>query len=102
MGALDEGHFSVELENEVNLGSCVELDLEGGEPETPAIEDAVRVLLQGIGEDINREGIRKTPFRVAKALGEGTRGDASLPSCSFFPFWSLLIHSSRCRSPYIL
>lgn len=69
MGALDEGHYHVEIENEVNL----ELGFEG-QPETLAIEDAVRVLLQGLGEDINREGIKKTPFRVAKALREGTRG----------------------------
>ncbi|CAI9107372.1 OLC1v1006710C1 [Oldenlandia corymbosa var. corymbosa] len=73
MGALDEGHFNEELENGVCLGDCVELGSEG-EPEYPAIEDAVRVLLQGLGEDINREGIRKTPHRVAKALREGTRG----------------------------
>lgn len=44
------------------------------EPETIAIMDAVKVLLQGLGEDINREGIKKTPLRVAKALREGTRG----------------------------
>ncbi|KAL3517840.1 hypothetical protein ACH5RR_020429 [Cinchona calisaya] len=74
MGALDEGHFNVELENGVNIGGCVELGFEGGESESPAIEDAVRVLLLGLGEDINREGIRKTPLRVAKALREGTRG----------------------------
>uniref|UniRef100_A0A2N9HTJ1 GTP cyclohydrolase 1 n=1 Tax=Fagus sylvatica TaxID=28930 RepID=A0A2N9HTJ1_FAGSY len=45
MGALDEGHLDLELENGVKLG-----------------------------EDINREGIRKTPLRVAKALREGTKG----------------------------
>ncbi|KAL6497857.1 GTP cyclohydrolase 1 [Orobanche hederae] len=67
MGALDECHYNVELENGVNLGDCIE-------PETVAIEDAVRVILQGLGEDINREGLRKTPLRVAKALREGTRG----------------------------
>ncbi|GFP93504.1 gtp cyclohydrolase 1 [Phtheirospermum japonicum] len=67
MGALDECHYNVELENGVNLGNCVE-------PETMVIEDAVRVLLQGLGEDINREGLRKTPLRVAKALREGTKG----------------------------
>jgi GTP cyclohydrolase I len=38
------------------------------------IEYAVKDLLLGLGEDINREGIRKTPFRVAKAFFEGTRG----------------------------
>lgn len=78
MGALDNGHFNAELENGVNAGGCIELGLEG-EQEYPAIEDAVRVLLHGLGEDINREGIRKTPLRVAKALKEGTRGDPALP-----------------------
>ncbi|PHU16359.1 GTP cyclohydrolase 1 [Capsicum chinense] len=69
MGALDEGHYQAEIENEVNF----ELGFEG-QPETVAIEDAVRVLLQGLGEDVNREGIKKTPFRVAKALRQGTIG----------------------------
>nr|CAN68065.1 hypothetical protein VITISV_014899 [Vitis vinifera] len=57
MGVLDEGHVEV-----------------GFEQETLAIEEAVKVLLQGLGEDINREGLSKTPARVAKALREGTRG----------------------------
>lgn len=68
MGALDEGHYSLEIGS-----GCLELGFEH-EPETLAIEDAVRVLLQGLGEDINREGLRKTPLRVAKALREGTGG----------------------------
>lgn len=72
MGALDEGHFNEELENGVPFG-CHEIGFEG-EPETMAIEDAVKVLLQGLGEDVNREGLRKTPLRVAKALREGTKG----------------------------
>ncbi|CAN1269469.1 GTP cyclohydrolase 1 [Linum perenne] len=57
MGALDEGHFHVDQQ-----------------PESLDIEDAVKVLLQGLGEDINREGIKKTPIRVAKALREATKG----------------------------
>ncbi|GFZ20100.1 GTP cyclohydrolase I [Actinidia rufa] len=73
MGAFDEGRFNVELENGVNLGGCVELGFEE-DPETVAIEDSVKILLQGLGEDVNREGLRKTPLRVAKALREGTRG----------------------------
>lgn len=72
MGALDEGHFDLELENGVKLSS-LELGFEQ-EPNALAIEDAVKVLLQGLGEDINREGIKKTPHRVAKALREGTKG----------------------------
>ncbi|KAM3683714.1 GTP cyclohydrolase 1 [Castanea sativa] len=72
MGALDEGPLDLELENGVRLGS-IDLGFEE-EPETIAIEDAVRVLLHGLGEDVNREGLKKTPFRVAKALREGTKG----------------------------
>ncbi|XP_010547125.1 PREDICTED: GTP cyclohydrolase 1 [Tarenaya hassleriana] len=67
-----EGHFNLELENGMKNG-CIDLAFER-QPETLAIQEAVRVLLQGLGEDINREGIKKTPFRVAKALREGTRG----------------------------
>ncbi|KAL4558549.1 hypothetical protein LXL04_036750 [Taraxacum kok-saghyz] len=73
MGALDNGHYDLGVENEINLGGCCELDFKQ-DPETVAIEDAVKVLLEGLGEDINREGIKKTPLRVAKALREGTRG----------------------------
>ena len=29
------------------------------------VEDAVRLLLEGFGEDINREGLKETPRRVA-------------------------------------
>ncbi|KAE8726513.1 GTP cyclohydrolase 1 [Hibiscus syriacus] len=63
MGSLDEGHLCVEIENGFEK-----------EPETIAIEDSVKVLLQGLGEDVNREGLMKTPLRVAKALREGTKG----------------------------
>lgn len=68
MGALDNEHLDLELENGMKLG-CLE-----GDAEAVAIEDAVKLLLQGLGEDVNREGIKKTPLRVAKALREGTRG----------------------------
>ncbi|GMP90303.1 hypothetical protein CsSME_00041495 [Camellia sinensis var. sinensis] len=88
MGALNEGHFNVELENRVNhLGGCIELGFEQ-EPETLAIEDAVKVLLQGLGEDVNREGLRKTPLRVAKALREGTRGERYCPRCFIPRSWT--------------
>ncbi|XP_002531084.2 GTP cyclohydrolase 1 [Ricinus communis] len=72
MGALDEGHFNLELENGVKL-DCLELGFQE-QTETLAIENAVSVLLQGLGEDINREGLKKTPLRVAKALLYGNRG----------------------------
>ncbi|KAL5562158.1 hypothetical protein UlMin_031905 [Ulmus minor] len=72
MGALDEGHSIAELENGMQL-ACHELDFEE-DKDTVAIEDAVKILLQGLEEDVNREGLRKTPLRVAKALREGTKG----------------------------
>lgn len=94
MGAY-EGPFNVELGN-VDFGGCVDLlGVEEQHPETLAIEEAVRVLLQGLGEDVNREGIRKTPLRVAKALLEGTRGDSSFFT-SFIQLLALLIYYS-CR-----
>lgn len=34
------------------------------------IKEAVRLLLEGIGEDVNREGLRETPDRIARMYGE--------------------------------
>ncbi|KAG6512906.1 GTP cyclohydrolase 1-like [Zingiber officinale] len=70
------------------LGSGCLDDLEGGakceeeatdplasEAERPlSIEEAVKALLQGLGEDHEREGLRRTPHRVAEAFRGGTRG----------------------------
>lgn len=39
-------------------------------PSQSEAEDAVRTLLKWMGEDIDREGLRDTPQRVAKAYGE--------------------------------
>ncbi|CAA7058902.1 unnamed protein product [Microthlaspi erraticum] len=72
MSAINEGRSNVEVENRMKNG-CIARAFEH-QPETITIQEAVKVLLQGLGEDINREGIKKTPFRVAKALREGTRG----------------------------
>ncbi|MCM1568711.1 MAG: GTP cyclohydrolase I FolE [Roseburia sp.] len=44
------------------------------------IKEAVRLLLEGIGEDINREGLRETPDRIARMYEEicgGMEEDAS-------------------------
>lgn len=72
MGALDEGHFNGDLkENGVKINKCFK---EEESESIRNIKEAVKVLLQGLGEDFNREGLKKTPLRVAKALTEGTRG----------------------------
>jgi GTP cyclohydrolase I len=44
------------------------------EPNTQKIEALVRQLLIELGEDPNREGLQKTPLRVAKALSFLTHG----------------------------
>ncbi|KAH7664128.1 GTP cyclohydrolase I protein [Dioscorea alata] len=70
MGALDDAHLDEELHCAVGLvpGSGSEM------LSTREIEDAVKVLLHGLGEDSGREGLKKTPLRVAKAFLDGTRG----------------------------
>jgi len=40
----------------------------------PDIEQAVRAILEAIGEDVNRPGLERTPERVAKAFGFLTGG----------------------------
>ena len=34
------------------------------------IKEAVELLLEGIGEDVGREGLRETPDRIARMYGE--------------------------------
>jgi GTP cyclohydrolase I len=47
-------------------------------PSTP-MQDAVRTLLSGVGEDPGREGLERTPERVEKALRFLTQGYAEDP-----------------------
>ncbi len=50
-----------------------------GRPSKLEAEDAVRTLLKWIGEDPEREGLRDTPARVAKAYGELFGGYEHMP-----------------------
>ena len=34
------------------------------------IEDGIRLILEGLGEDINREGLKDTPYRISNACEE--------------------------------
>ncbi|KAG6517336.1 GTP cyclohydrolase 1-like [Zingiber officinale] len=85
MGALDSGCFEVDLEDGVGWeeeekeNEATDQAASENEPDADAdsmrsIEEAVKVLLQGLGEDHQREGLRRTPQRVAKAFRGGTRG----------------------------
>lgn len=52
------------------------------------IEQAVRLLLEGIGEDADREGLRETPERIARMYQEIFRGmdeDAAVHLAKTFP-----------------
>ncbi|MBK9124990.1 MAG: GTP cyclohydrolase I FolE [Chloroflexi bacterium] len=55
-----------------------ELDLP--DVDTDAIEDATRSILTAVGENPDREGLQRTPVRVAKALTEMLSGYRTDPS----------------------
>lgn len=76
MDELEEN--DVELESEPEPEPEFESDKE--------VRDAVRILLEGIGEDCEREGLKRTPHRVAKAFREGTKGT----SLAFFNCCTIL------------
>ena len=44
------------------------------------IEKAVRLLLEGIGEDVTREGLADTPDRIARMYEEIYKGMAEDPA----------------------
>ena len=48
--------------------------MERGYVHQAAIEEAVTTILKGIGEDPEREGLQRTPERIAKMYGELTAG----------------------------
>ncbi|HET8787788.1 MAG TPA: GTP cyclohydrolase I FolE [Actinomycetes bacterium] len=48
--------------------------LPGGGFDQDKVERGVRLLLEGIGEDLDRDGLRETPARVARMYAEITSG----------------------------
>ncbi|KAI3849276.1 hypothetical protein MKX03_001675 [Papaver bracteatum] len=75
MGTVDAMSFHGEYLKEIEVNIIDRKVVEEEEPENiRAIKASVKVLLEGLGEDYNREGLIKTPLRVAKALLDGTRG----------------------------
>lgn len=51
-----------------------DLDITGSNMDLAKIEEGVRLILEGIGEDVAREGLQKTPERVAKMYSECCAG----------------------------
>ncbi len=43
-------------------------------PGSEAVEEAVRVILRGLGEDVGRQGLERTPARVRRMYAELTAG----------------------------
>eukprot|EP00252_Welwitschia_mirabilis_P027544 TRINITY_DN9476_c0_g1_i1.p1 TRINITY_DN9476_c0_g1~~TRINITY_DN9476_c0_g1_i1.p1 ORF type:complete len:551 (-),score=86.21 TRINITY_DN9476_c0_g1_i1:388-2040(-) len=63
----------------VYSAACVEDDESDAENQmeerkSEVIMDSVRTLLHALGEDVSRDGLKRTPLRVAKALNDATRG----------------------------
>jgi GTP cyclohydrolase I len=79
---LVENKYSA-VESDVDDGE-VELESNGGqrsdEEKKAAVQAAVRTILENIGEDPDREGLRRTPLRVAQAYDELLAGYKKDPS----------------------
>jgi GTP cyclohydrolase I len=52
----------------------MENDVNGAQTDPQILADHYRALIEGLGEDVNREGLRDTPMRAAKAMQFLTRG----------------------------
>lgn len=57
-----------------------ELDISGKAMDLKKVEEGVRLILEGVGEDPNREGLLKTPERVAKMYAECFAGLSADPA----------------------
>jgi GTP cyclohydrolase I len=52
----------------------MEKDVNGAQTDPQILADHYRALIEGLGENVNREGLRDTPMRAAKAMQFLTRG----------------------------
>lgn len=68
------GHVDAEADADVCVEECEDESNTNESDSLCTMIAAVKVLLQGLGEDVNRDGLKKTPLRVAKAFRDGTRG----------------------------
>lgn len=83
-------HYTTEIERDDLLTTLQEkftseeflrtFELDLPEVDTEAIEDATRSILTAVGENPDREGLQRTPIRVAKAFTEMLSGYRMDPS----------------------
>ena len=60
-----------------------DLDITGTRMDLDKVAQGVRLILEGVGEDPNRDGLRKTPERVAKMYAECFAGLYADPASYF-------------------
>ncbi len=72
--SMSNGSVKVNKSVSLNNASSVEAAITQDHPNTEEMMAAVKTLLQGVGEDPNREGLLKTPKRVAEAMQFLTKG----------------------------
>jgi GTP cyclohydrolase I len=68
--------MSLRDDGQAEIGSLAEEAAAAGRPDYDfdKVERGVRLILEGIGEDLEREGLRETPARVARMYAEITAG----------------------------
>jgi GTP cyclohydrolase I len=66
-----------DVDQSQNLDRIISVPVGTGTEEDPNVQkmaDAFKTILQCLGEDVNREGLIKTPMRAAKAMVAFTKG----------------------------